>query len=151
MAYIKYKEVTKYFNFSKSILTKDLPKYVLDYIFEDEVILQGYKTSKDYGVFTDKKIVLFDNSSTFGISKEIFTIPYKTISTISVIFKMNGAEVSLFLNSGYPLRLKFVDMHAEDKLRLRILYTCISRSINNQELSKDDVKRLQENDISFKN
>lgn len=43
MAYIKYKEVTKYFNFSKYIDSKLLPKYTLDYVFEDEKMLVSYK------------------------------------------------------------------------------------------------------------
>ena len=150
MAYLKYKEVTKYFYFSKNITEKELPKYVLDYVFEDEKVLTGYKTKRDYGVFTTKKMVLFDNSSTFGITKEVFTIPYNTISTISVIFKMRGAELSLFLNSGYPMRIKFVDMSSVDKLRLRLLYSCISRAINEQTLPAADIKRLNEDDIKFK-
>ena len=110
MAYIKYKEVTKYFYFSKEIHRDNLPNYVIEYTNTNEKILMGYKTAKDYAVFTDRKIILFDKGSTFGIYKQIFTIPYNTISTISIIYKPNGAELSLFLNSGYPLRLKFINM-----------------------------------------
>ena len=110
MAYIKYKEVTKYFNFSKEIEEKNLPSYVKEYVESNEKILIGYKTNKDYGVFTDEKMILFDKGSTFGLYKQIHTIPYSTISTISITFKPNGAELSLFLNSGYPVRLKFIKM-----------------------------------------
>ena len=34
MAYIKYKELTKYFNFNKIIEIDDLPEYVTDYIYK---------------------------------------------------------------------------------------------------------------------
>ena len=56
MAYIKYKEITKYFYFSKYLEKSKLPKYVKDYVFDDECILTAYKTSTDHGIFTDKKI-----------------------------------------------------------------------------------------------
>ena len=43
MAYIKYKELTKYFDFSKHIKTGDLPWYIYDYVYDDEEILVSYK------------------------------------------------------------------------------------------------------------
>ncbi len=110
MAYIKYKEVTKYFYFSQEIREENLPDYVKEYIDSDDKVLLGYKTTKDYGVFTNKKIILFDKGSTFGIYKQTHTIPYSTVSTVSITYKPNGAELSLFLNSGYPLKLKFINM-----------------------------------------
>jgi len=151
MAYIKYKEVTKYFNFSKVLDKTSLPAYIRQYVQDDEQIWTAYKTSRDHGIFTDRKIVLFDNFGKLGMRKQIYTIPYKSISTISVIFDSSSAELSLFLDSGYPVRLKFVSMKGEDKLRLRILYTCISRLITGQKPAEMDLKRLINDDISFKN
>ncbi len=145
MGYIKYRAVTKPFNFSKVIESKELPAYVKQYIREEQ-ILSAYKTSRDHGIFTDKKIVLFDN---YAKRKQIYTIPYKSISTLSVIFDENSAELSLFLNSGYPVRLKFIEMTGVDKLRLRIIYTCINRLVNDQEPIKMDMERLLTNDISL--
>lgn len=155
MAYLKYKEVTKYFNFSKMVLKGDLPKYVMDYIYDDEVILCGYKTLRDYGVFTTKKIVLFDNTSTLGITKEINTIPYKTISTLSIVYKNKAVELSLFLDSGYPVRLKFINMTNYDKMtnidkkRVRLIYSIISKAINDQKITAEEIKVIQENDIHY--
>ena len=146
MAYIKYKELTKYFNFTKALSAEDLPKYTGDYVFKDERVLVGYKTRRDYGVFTDKKIVLFDNSVLF---KQVYVIPYDSISTMSVIFKKSGGEITGMLDSGYPLRLKFVDMTGEDKLRLRLLYSCMIKSINKQPLDKDLVERLTNDEVKF--
>ena len=65
MVYIRYKEVTKHFNFSKALNREDLPGYIRHYVSEDENILVAYKTSRDHGVFNDKKMVLFDNVSRF--------------------------------------------------------------------------------------
>ena len=150
MAYIKYKEVTKYFNFSKYIDSKLLPKYTLDYVFEDEKVLVSYRTSRDYGLFTNKKMILFDNTNLFNLKKHVTIVPYKSISTCTVIFKPVGAEMSLFLDSGYPLVLKFVNMSAEDKVRLRLLFSAISKYVNNQKESKEEIERLINNDVSFK-
>ena len=97
----------------------------------------------------DKKIVLFDNYSLLGTKKQIYTIPYSSISTCSVIFRLNGAELSLFMDSGYPIRLKFVDMKDIDKKRLRILYSTIIKIINNQKVSQEELDILIKDDITF--
>jgi len=149
MAYIKYKEITKYFYFSKYLEKSKLPKYVKDYVFDDECILTAYKTSTDHGIFTTDKIVLFDNYSLFGTKKQVYAIPYKTISTCSIIFYPTKAEISLFLESGYPVRLKFVNLKDIDKLRLRHLYSLILQIINGQEIDKQERDRLINDDISF--
>lgn len=147
MFYVKYKEITRNFNFSNFINISDLPGYIKHYVLDDEQIWSSYKTSRDHGVFTDKKIVLFDSYSKFGSRKQMYTIPYKSISTISVIFESTTAELHLFLDCGYPVKLKFINVEPNDKVRLRILYTCINRIISNQEPNKKDVKRLIENEI----
>ena len=145
MSYTKFKKITKNFNFSSVVDKKDLPAYVRQYI-KKEQILTTYKTSRDYGVFTDKKIVLFDNK---GTSKKIFTIPYKSISNQSIIFNEDSAELDLLMDSGYPVILKFINMKGEDKLRLRILYICIDKIINNQEPIAEDIKNLINNNIKL--
>ena len=149
MAYIKYKEITKYFYFSSVIDKKQLKKYVKDYVFDDEKILVAYKTRTDHGIFTTEKIVLFDNYSLFGTKKQIYAIPYEVISTCSVIFHPKSAELSLFLDCGYPVRIKFIKMSDKDKLRLRILYSTILQIISKQDISEEEIKILVEDKISF--
>lgn len=149
MAYIKYKEITKYFNFSKIVDISLLPKYTTDYVFENEAVLAAYKTHRDYGVFTDKKIILFDNTSLTINKKQVYIIPYKSISSCSVVFKTTGGEMSLFMNSGYPVRLKFINMSNEAKYRLRVLYSYVSKYVIGQDVSNADIKKMQENDFKF--
>ncbi len=149
MAYIKYKEITKYFNFRRVIDKSILPDYVTDYVFDDEVILTAYKTSTDHGIFTDKKIVLFDNYSFFRLKKIIYIVPYKSISTLSIMFCRNYAELTLYMDSGYPVRLKFVNMDAIDKRRLRYIFSFISKTVNSQKPNKEERDRLVNDDISF--
>ena len=59
MAYLKFKELTQYFNFYKELDINDLPTYVTDYVDKGETIEAVYSTLRDKCLFTDHKIVLF--------------------------------------------------------------------------------------------
>lgn len=149
MAYIRYKEVTKRFNFTKSLDIKMLPRYVLDYVFDDETLLAAYKVGRDHGIITDKKIVLFDNTISFSRKKLITTIPFKSVSAHSIYFYPNRAEIYILLDSGYPLLMKFSNTSGEDKLRLRLVYSAMSSVICNQKIPGGIVNKLVNDDIKF--
>ena len=131
MAYLKYKELTKYFYFSKKLEIESLPKYVTDYVFEQETILAAYKTKRDKGIFTSKKIVLFDVTP-ISNTKQVHIIPYNSISTIAVLFRDYSGQLLIYTDSGYPVNLKFIKMNSEDKTELRKLYSEISKKIVNK-------------------
>ncbi|MEG1506707.1 MAG: PH domain-containing protein [Bacilli bacterium] len=122
MAYIKYKELTKYFNFNAEIPMDNLPKYVNDFVNSDETLIGAYKTSRDKGIFTDKKMILFDLPPLTD-EKKIHIIPYSSISSGAIVFNSSSAEILLSLDSGYQMRLDFVRLGAEEKTRLRIIFT----------------------------
>ena len=124
MAYIKYKELTKYFNFSKELEVKDLPNYVTDYLSDKEVVFKAYKTTRDKGIFTNERMILFDVNP-FSNSKKIHIIPYKSISSGAVLFKKISAAILLSFDSGYQLKLNFIRMNAKDKTELRKLFSYI--------------------------
>ncbi len=128
MAFIKFKEITHYFNFFKEIGTNDIPKYINDYIVDGEEIWAVYKTYRDHGVFTNEKIILFDQRG-MGNIKEITTIPYKTISTFSVKFAKSTTDFYMNMYSGYPFRLRFIKLSPEGKRNLRILYNKINEKL----------------------
>lgn len=149
MAYIRYKEVTRHFNFTRALDLNNMPAYGNDYIYDDEKILAVYKVGKDIGLITDKKIVLFDNSFSFGGKKEITTIPYNSVTAHSIIFHSTSAEVYLLLSTSNPLLLKFSNMKDIDKLRIRLLYNAMSAVICNQKIPDKILKRLITNDFGF--
>lgn len=126
MAYIKYKELAKYFNFNKRIEIKDLPNYVNDYLYEDEEIIAAYKTSRDKAVFTEKRMILFDVTPVTK-TKKIHIIPYKSISTSTIVYESTQSKILFSFDSGYQLRLDFTQMNAEDKMLLRLLYIDIMK------------------------
>ncbi|NCC71177.1 hypothetical protein EOM09_06355 [bacterium] len=128
MAYIKYKELAKYFNFNKRIEISTLPNYVHDYLYKDEVILAAYKTSRDKAVFTDKRMVLFDVTPITSV-KKIHIIPYSSISTSAIVYEGSQSKILLSFDSGYQLRLDFTKMNSDDKKQLRLLYFEIMKNI----------------------
>ena len=124
MAYIKYKELTKYFNFDKKIPVEGLPTYVTDYLESGEVIYSAYRTTRDKGIFTNKRMILFDVNP-FTHSKKIHIIPYTSISSGAVLFKLTSGAILLSFDSGYQLKLNFIHLKATDKTELRKLFSYI--------------------------
>lgn len=123
MAYIKFKELTRYFSFSNEIDIESLPNYVTDYVDKDEKIILAYKTTRDKAIFTNKKIVIFDNNLLKFRSKIIYVVPYKSISTGAIEFSSNKAKILLTLDSGYQIRWDFIHMGAKEKTNLRKAYS----------------------------
>ena len=141
--------MTKVYKFARTKDIKYLPQYVLDYVFEDEKILIVYTTTRNHGVFTDKKFILFDNNMSLGQRREIITIPYDKMTALSIIYYTNHVELKMFLNNSGEIILKFLRTIPTDKMRLRYLYAYISRVINNQKVNKEDLEKLINNDFKI--
>jgi len=122
MAYIKYKELTKYFNFNKEIEKTTLPTYVTDYLKDGETIFKAYKTARDKGIFTNERMILFDVNP-ISNSKKIHIIPYSSISSGAILFKLTTGSIFLSFDSGYQLKLNFIHLSPKDKTELRNLFT----------------------------
>lgn len=129
MAYIKFKELSKYFDFKTEILdSKELPEYTVEYVEENEKLLLAYKNSKDYMVFTDRKMILFDRDTLAVYYKKIHIIPYVSISTSAINFKPGKVEILLSLDSGYQMHINFIETHHEEKEHLKQVYKIMMRS-----------------------
>ena len=128
MAYIKFKELTKYFDFKDEILEEDLPDYTKEYVEANEHIVMGYKNSKDYVVFTDKKMILFDRDTLALYYKKIHIIPYMSISTSAINFKPGKVEILFSLDSGYQLHINFIDMNHDKKENIKKVYKIMMKT-----------------------
>lgn len=122
MAYIKFKELTKYFDLKTEVKIDNLPEYTKEYVSDSEHILLAYKNSKDYAVFTNKKIILFDRDKLAVYYKKIHMIPYISISTSAINFKPGKVELLLSLDSGYQVHLNFIDMNHDKKENIKAIY-----------------------------
>lgn len=128
MAYIKFKELTKYFDFKDEILEENLPDYTKEYVEDNEHIIMGYKNSKDYVVFTDKKMILFDRDTLAVYYKKIHIIPYVSISTSAINFKPGKVEILFSLDSGYQLHINFIDMNHDKKENIKKVYKLMMKT-----------------------
>ena len=122
MAYIKFKELTKYFDLKTEVKVENLPEYTKEYVEDSEKIIFAYKNSKDYAVFTDKKLILFDRDALSLYYKKIHIIPYVSISTSAINFKPGKVELLFSLDSGYQIHLNFIDMHHNKKENIKMVY-----------------------------
>lgn len=122
MAYIKFKELTHYFNFNKKMNKKELPEYVNQYISKDEEILSVFSTMRDKVVFTNKKIILFDLKGLLGYTKKIQIFPHNRICSLEIIFNKTSIYLMFTLLSGYQTRLNFINLTPEDKVEIREVY-----------------------------
>ena len=128
MAYIKFKELTKYFDFKREVNIGELPEYTLEYVDSEEKVVMAYKNSKDYVVFTDKRLILFDRDSLALYYKKIHIIPYKSISTSAINFKPGKVELLFSLDSGYQVHLNFIDMHHAKKENIKMVYKTMMKA-----------------------
>ena len=127
MAYIKFKELSKYFDFKTEVYEDKLPDYTKEYVEDNETILIGYKNSKDYVVFTDKKMILFDRDSLAVYYKKIHIIPYVSISTSAINFKPGKVELLFSFDSGYQLHVNFIDMNHDKKEVIKKVYKTLMK------------------------
>ena len=127
MAYIKFKELTKYFDLKTEVKEEDLPEYAKEYVEDNEKIVLSYKNSKDYAVFTDKKLILFDRDTLAVYYKKIHIIPYVSISTSAINFKPGKVELLFSLDSGYQVHLNFINMEHNKKENIKVVYKTIMK------------------------
>jgi len=127
MAYIKFKELTKYFDLKTEVNIENLPEYTTEYVDSSERIVMAYKNSKDYAVFTDKRLILFDRDTLAVYYKKIHVIPYVSISSSAINYKPGKVELLFSLDSGYQIHLNFIDMHHDKKENIKKVYKMIMR------------------------
>lgn len=122
MAYIKFKELAKYFDFKKEVLDSELEEYAREYINSKENFLLAYKNNRDYIIFTDKRMLLFDRDVLGVYYKKIHIFPYTSISSSAINFKPGKVELLFSLDSGYQLHINFIDMNHDKKEKLKSVY-----------------------------
>lgn len=129
MAYMKFKELTKYFDFKTEILElNNLPDYTKEYVDEGEKLILAYKNSKDYALFTNKKVILFDRDPLAVYYKKVHMIPYKSISSGAINYTPGKVELLFSLDSGYQIHINFVDMNHNKKENLKSIYKLMMKA-----------------------
>jgi len=127
MAYIKFNELTKYFDLKTEVNIENLPEYTTEYVDSSERIVMAYKNSKDYAVFTDKRLILFDRDTLAVYYKKIHVIPYVSISSSAINYKPGKVELLFSLDSGYQVHLNFIEMNHDKKENLKAVYKIMTK------------------------
>ncbi len=128
MAYIKFKELAKYFDFKYEVKEEELEEYAREYIDAKEKFVFAYKNSKDYVVFTSKRMILFDRDTLGVYYKKIHIIPYRSISSSAINYKPGKVELLFSLDSGYQLHLNFIEMNHDKKENIKAIYKLMMSS-----------------------
>jgi len=121
MAYMKYKELGKEYNFNQIIPVDKAPSFIRQYIESDEEIYGIYGTDKEACVFSSKKLILFD-SGFFTESQKVHFFPYKKISSSAIEFKSKTVNIYFSYDSGYQSDIRFVDFNKDDQANLKKVY-----------------------------
>jgi len=130
MAYIKYKELTKYYNFSKEIENKDIPEYVYSYIEDEEQILIAYSTYNDMFLLTNNKLIVIDTYGVIVKKQKIHFFPFVRISSTAIEFSRGKASIHLSMDSGYQVRLNFVKLTKEEQEKIKRVYMRMIKTIS---------------------
>lgn len=121
MAYMKYKELTRTFNFRKKLPSEHVPEFISHYIEPNEMIIGIYGTRADTCVFTSKKLIIFD-IGIIGRTKKIHMFYRDKISSSAIEYKADSISLYLSFDSGYQSRIRFVGFDADDKTEFRKIY-----------------------------
>lgn len=130
MAYIKYKELTKYYNFSKKIELNELPQKAYTYIESDEQILIAYSTYNDLFLLTTNKIIVFDVSGVIEGIEKIHFFPFKTTSSTAIEFTKGKCSIYLSMDSGYQVQLNFVKLTEKEQEEIKVAHARLVSTIS---------------------
>ncbi len=135
MAYIKYKEMTRYYNFSKELNLNELPKDVYAYIEKDEQILIAYSSGANVFLLTSSKIIIYDVTG-FIVEKEtVHFFPFITVSSTAIELRGTHSAILLTMESGYQVRLNFKITDKQEQERFRRIYMYMVDVISKKRVS----------------
>lgn len=108
MAFIKFKPIASHFNFFVTIPRDQLDRETLSYIDSEEEILLAFRSKRDVGVFTDKRIILIDKKGFSGFRKSIYSIKYESISSYALNIHSLDSTIEIITDSSHRLIINFL-------------------------------------------
>ena len=105
MAYIKFKPLTPTMQFNRIVWVEELDKELLGLIDKSETI--HFSSGRDYGVLTDKRIIISDRKGVRGFRRKFYSIMYDSISTYNLDIHNFDTTIEMTVDSGYIVVLSF--------------------------------------------
>ena len=108
MAFIKFKPIASHFNFFVTVSRDELDRETLSYIDHEEEILLAFRSKRDIGIFTDKRIILIDRKGFSGFRKSIYSIKYESISSYALNIHSLDSTIEIITDSSHRLIINFL-------------------------------------------
>ncbi len=108
MAFIKFKPIATQFRFFQMVESKDLEEEVLRYVDPNEKIILAVKSKRDYGIFTDKRLVLIDKKGIRGFRESIYAIKYDNITTYILNIHNFDSTIEMITNGAHKLKVSLL-------------------------------------------
>jgi len=109
MAFIRFKPISSYFNFNACIHRESLDSEGMKYIdIDNEKVIMAFRSKRDLGIFTDKRVVLIDRKGFRGFRKSIYAIKYDSISSYTLNIHNLESTLEIITNSGHQMTINFL-------------------------------------------
>lgn len=109
MAFIKFKPIASHFNFFVTVPSNALDKESLAYVDQqEERVLLAFKSKRDIGIFTDKRIILIDKKGFRGFRKSIYAIKYESISSYALNIHNLDSTIEIITESSHRMLMNFL-------------------------------------------
>ncbi len=105
MAFVRFRPISTTFRFY-SILKDD--KLIKEFVRPQEKIIMAFKSRRDIGIFTDKRIVLIDYKGFNGPRKSVYAIEYANISSYVLNIHAFSSSIDFVSKSSHELRMRFL-------------------------------------------
>jgi hypothetical protein len=108
MAFIKFKPIASHFNFFVTLSKDEIDKEALSYVENEEKILLAFRSKRDVGIFTDRRIILIDRKGFRGFRKSIYSIKYDSISSYALNIHNLDSTIEIITESSHRLLINFL-------------------------------------------
>ncbi len=107
MAYMKFKPLTAELNYTSVVGVDEIEPELAQLIDKSEDIFIVCKATRDLVILTSKRIMILDRKGVRGFRRQIYSIPYGSVSTYSIDIHNFNTAIELITDSGYQLVLTF--------------------------------------------
>ena len=108
MSFIKFKPIASHFNFFVTLSRDGIDRESLSYIDKEEDILLAFRSKRDIGIFTNKRIILIDRKGLRGFRKSIYAIKYESISSYALNIHNLDSTIEIITDSSHRLLINFL-------------------------------------------
>jgi hypothetical protein len=108
MAFIKFKPLASSFYFYSTVSNDELDDSINKYLGDGEKIVFAFRSQRDVGLFTNKRVVLIDRKGLRGFCRSVFAIDYKAISSYILNIRNLDSSIEIITNSSHRVLINIL-------------------------------------------